>query len=341
MRIGLTYDLRDDYLALGYSHGETAEFDAVETIDSIESALKVLGYETDRIGNIWRLTQRLADGDRWDLVFNIAEGLYGIAREAQVPALLDAYQIPYVFSDPFVLSLTLHKGMAKRVFRDMGIPTADFVEIRSLEELNNVSLPFPLFAKPIAEGTGKGISQESRITCRSQLETVCGALLTQYNQPVLLETYLPGREFTVGITGTGDNAKSVGVIEIVLGTNAEKFAYSFENKENWKGRVTYRPVNDAEAKRAEKTALDAWTGIHCRDGGRVDLRSDENGVPNVIEINPLAGIRPEYSDLPIICDFYGIAYNQLIKQIVDSALERVLTKAAFVHVSTKDSRHCA
>ncbi|MBN2527191.1 MAG: D-alanine--D-alanine ligase [Deltaproteobacteria bacterium] len=341
MRVGITYDLRDDYLALGYSHDETAEFDAIETIDSIDSALQAFGYETDRIGNIWNLAQRLVGGHRWDLVFNIAEGLYGISREGQVPALLDAYQIPYVFSDPFVLSLTLHKGMAKHVFRDLGIPTADFIEINSLKDLEKVAMPFPLFAKPLAEGTGKGVSQASRITSPKELKSVCADLLNIYKQPVLLETYLPGREFTVGITGTGENAKSVGVIEIVLGDNAEKFAYSFENKENWKGKVTYQPVDDPEAQLATQTALDAWRGLNCRDGGRVDIRSDENGVPNVIEINPLAGIRPNYSDLPIICDFHGITYHQLIQQIVDSALTRVKRPEADKDVYAKDSCHCA
>ncbi|MBN2714282.1 MAG: ATP-grasp domain-containing protein [Deltaproteobacteria bacterium] len=325
MLVGITYDLRADYLELGYSEGETAEFDHIETINSIDSTLQALGYQTDRIGNIWNLTRRLANGDRWDLVFNIAEGLCGVSREAQVPALLEAYSIPYVFSNPLVLALSLHKGMAKRIFRDLGIPTADFAEIHTITDIEKVKLPYPLFAKPIAEGTGKGISSMSRISNKAELQTVCADLLQMYNQPVLLETYLPGREFTVGITGTGEKAKSVGVIEIILGDKAEQFAYSFENKENWKGRVTYTPVSDPEAQRAVQTALDAWVGLECRDGGRVDVRSDANGIPNIIEINPLAGIRPNYSDLPIICDFFNIPYQELIRRIVDSALERVPT----------------
>jgi D-alanine-D-alanine ligase len=133
MRVGITYDLRDDYLAMGLSDEETAEFDRIDTIEAIESALQGLGFETDRIGNIRRLTSRLASGDRWDMVFNIAEGVQGFGREAQVPALLDAYEIPYTFSDALVLALTLHKGMTKRVIRDMGIPTPDFAVIEAAD----------------------------------------------------------------------------------------------------------------------------------------------------------------------------------------------------------------
>ncbi|MBE0557918.1 MAG: D-alanine--D-alanine ligase, partial [Proteobacteria bacterium] len=131
MKIGMTYDLRDDYLAEGYGEEETAEFDHPKTIAAIEEALNDLDYETDRIGHIRALAMRLVAGERWDLVFNIAEGLRGFGREAQVPALLDAYDIPYTFSDPLLLTLTLHKGMTKRVIRDLRIPTPAFAVIES------------------------------------------------------------------------------------------------------------------------------------------------------------------------------------------------------------------
>jgi D-alanine-D-alanine ligase len=158
LKIGITYDLREDYLIEGYSEEETAEFDRAETIEAIDQTLKELGYRTDRIGHLKSLTRRLAAGDRWDLVFNIAEGLRGFGREAQIPALLDAYDIPYTFSDPLVLALTLHKGMTKHVIRDMGIPTPDFSIIEKEDQITGICLSYPLFAKPVAEGTGKGIT---------------------------------------------------------------------------------------------------------------------------------------------------------------------------------------
>ena len=160
MIVGLTYDLRDDYLKEGYSEEETAEFDAEVTIDAIDSTLQSLGFQTQRIGNIKSLVKALHGDQKWDLVFNICEGMYGIGREAQVPAILDAYKIPYVFSDPLVLALTLHKGHTKRVVRDFGIPTADFEVVNTLSDVEKVNLPYPLFVKPVAEGTGKGIDSK-------------------------------------------------------------------------------------------------------------------------------------------------------------------------------------
>src|SRR5690554_3697607 len=121
MKIGLTYDLKDDYLKMGLSDEEAAEFDAIETIAGIDEALHSLGYQVERIGNIFALDRQLAAGKRWDLVFNICEGLHGPGREAHVPCLLDAYQIPYTFSDPLVLSLALNKELTKRVIRTLGL----------------------------------------------------------------------------------------------------------------------------------------------------------------------------------------------------------------------------
>ena len=164
LRVGLTYDLRDAWLSAGYSELETAEFDRADTIEAIAGALATLGYSVDRIGHLQDLAARLVAGDRWDLVFNICEGMHGWGREAQVPALLDAYQVPYVFSDPLVCALTLHKGMTKDVVRAAGVATPDFAVVQDLAGARNVKLPFPLFAKPVAEGTGKGVLPTSRVT---------------------------------------------------------------------------------------------------------------------------------------------------------------------------------
>ncbi len=322
MKIGITYDLRDDYLAAGYSPEETAEFDHADTIEAIEQALRSLGYQTDRIGGIKSLTKRLTTGNRWDLVFNIAEGFQGFGREAQVPALLDAYNIPYTLSDPLVLSLALHKGMTKHVLRSLGIPTADFALVEMEDDITGVELPFPLFAKPVAEGTGKGITTASKITTRYELNNVCRKLLTKYRQPVLIETFLPGREFTVGIAGTGKDAIAIGTMEVNLKDRAAGDVYSYFNKENYEELVEYHLVNDDTAEEAKEDALAAWRGLGCRDAGRVDLRADVLGRPNIMEVNPLAGLHPRHSDLSILCRLNGIAYEELIGMIIRSALQR-------------------
>lgn len=322
MKIGLTYDLRQDYLQQGYSEEEAAEFDKPETIDAIEAALKELGFATERIGNIKDLVAKLAAGDRWDLVFNIAEGLHGLAREAQVPALLDAYEVPYTFSDPMVLAVTLHKGMTKHIIRDLGIATADFFVVESEADIDRVKLDFPVFAKPVAEGTGKGISAASKIASKKQLAVACRSLLARHRQPVLVETFLPGREFTVGITGHGSEAEVVAVLEVLLKAGAETDAYTYTNKENYEQLVEYRLVHGEAANQAMAVALAAWRGLGCRDAGRIDLRADARGVPHFMEVNPLAGLNPEHSDLPILCRLAGVSFQWLIEKIVRSALNR-------------------
>jgi D-alanine-D-alanine ligase len=323
LKIGITYDLREDYLIEGYSEEETAEFDRAETIEAIDQTLKELGYRTDRIGHLKSLTRRLAAGDRWDLVFNIAEGLRGFGREAQIPALLDAYDIPYTFSDPLVLALTLHKGMTKHVIRDMGIPTPDFAIIEKEDQITGICLSYPLFAKPVAEGTGKGITAASKINTEKELVDVCRMLLTVFKQPVLVESFLPGREFTVGIIGTGKDAIATDTMEVFLKAQAEPDVYSYINKENCEELVEYRLVYDEEAQQVRETALSAWRGLGCRDAGRMDLRSDRSGRPNFMEVNPLAGLHPQHSDLPIIFSLMGKTFHQLIDMIMHSALKRV------------------
>ncbi len=323
MRIGITYDLREDYIALGLGDEETAEFDRPDTIEAIESALQDLGFETDRIGNIKSLATRLVAGDRWDMVFNIAEGLRGFGREAQVPALLDAYNIPYTFSDALVLALTLHKGMTKRVIRDLGIPTPDFSLVETVTDCDEVRLPFPVFAKPVAEGTGKGINTASKIRTKQELSSVCERLLNDFNQPVLVEAFMPGREFTVGIVGTGKAARAIGCIEVLLRKEAEPEAYSYWNKKKYEELVEYLLVEDEMADRAIEVAMAAWRGLGCRDGGRVDLRADGKGVPQFLEVNPLAGLHPVVSDLPILCTLKGMAYRDLISMIIESTLARI------------------
>jgi len=315
--------LRSEYLKQGYSEEETAEFDKEETVEAIESTLNQIGYETERIGNVKQLATELVMGKRWDIVFNICEGMYGIGREAQVPALLDAYNIPYTFSGPLVLALTLHKAMTKSVVRDAGVPTPAYHVVHKPEDINKVKLPFPLFAKPLAEGTGKGIDSNSVIQDQKQLEQRCLYLLNQFKQPVLVETYLSGREFTVGIVGTGEEARSVGVMEIILNEKAEKNVYSYVNKEECEELVEYVLVKGPVAEACEKVSLDAWRALGCEDAGRVDVRHDGAGIPNFIEVNPLAGIHPEHSDLPILSTKNGISYPELMKMIMDSAVKKV------------------
>lgn len=323
MHVALTYDLKDDYIAQGYTEDECAELDSMVTVDALASVAESMGHRTTKVGHVKALAARLVAGERWDLVINIAEGMHGVGRESQVPALLDAYRIPYTFSDPLVCALTLHKAMCKRVVRDMGINTAGFALVEGEGDAERVDLVYPLFAKPVAEGSSKGVTGRSRISSPAELREVCATLLRQYDQPVLVEEYLPGREFTVGIVGTGARARSLGCMEVLLSPLAEQGVYSYANKDQWEGRVSYRLADDDEARASVELALAAYRGLGCRDVSRVDVRTDRHGKPAFIEINPLPGLNPERSDLPFLCRYAGIPYEQLIRWILESACERL------------------
>jgi D-alanine-D-alanine ligase len=324
VRIGLTYDLRAEYLAAGYAEEDTAEFDRPDTIDAIERCLRAQGHETVRIGRLAALVKRLAVGERWDFVFNIAEGLHGFGREAVIPALLEAYGIPCSFSDPMVLGLALHKAMCKRAVRDLGVPTPDFAVIETEGDALRVDLPLPLFAKPVAEGTSKGCNPASKITRRGDLWPTCRRLIEQFRQPALVEAFLPGREVTIGLVGTGEDAAAIGTLEVVLlpGAGAEPEVYSYKNKENCEVLVKYQLADTALSAAAETLALQVWRGLGCRDAGRVDLRADSTGHLNFIEVNPLPGMNPLHSDLPILCSLKGVSFDQLMSRIMASALKR-------------------
>lgn len=323
MNIGFTYDLKSDYIAMGFSEQEAAEFDAPETIEGIVTALHQLGHTVDPIGNVQSLLNRLSKGDRWDIVFNICEGLYGVGREAQVPAILDVFQIPYVFSDVMVLSMTLHKGMTKHIIRDLGIPTAPFFVVHNMQEAEQMYLPFPLFVKPVAEGTGKGIGPRSKVNNQQELNDICQSLLQEFNQPVIVETFLPGREITVGVTGNGDESNVIGMMEVLFGEKEHTGIYSYDNKAHYEEFISYIPVEGDLYDMCRQVALNSWRGLGCRDGGRVDLRLDEKGVPNFMEVNPLPGLNPIHSDLPILAGMAGISFQELIQMILDAAIKRI------------------
>jgi D-alanine-D-alanine ligase len=322
MRVALVYDLRDDYRALGFSEEEVAEFDSVETIEALAGALEALGCEPVRVGRGQALAARLAAGERYDIVFSIAEGVRGRSREAQVPALCELFDQPYLFSDPLTAAAALDKAVAKRLVRDAGVPTPRFaVAERSAGEVAEWN-DFPAFVKPLAEGTGKGCEAGSLVHSQAELQAAVARVIARYRQPALIEQYLPGREFTVGIVGNGEEARVLNVCEILLKPNAEANVYSLHNKELCEELVTYAPASDAEARLAGARALAAYRALQCRDAARIDFRSDANCEPCFLEANPLAGLHPSHSDLPILATQNGIDFVTLIGLILDAALAR-------------------
>lgn len=324
MHIGLVYDLRDDYLAEGFGEEAVAEFDFAETVAALADAVAALGHTPERIGHGRALAARLAAGDRWDLVYNVAEGVAGRAREAQVPGLLELYDIPYTGSDPLTCAATLDKAVAKRLVRDAGVATPAFAVVRQARDCHDLSLTYPLFAKPIAEGTGKGIMAASRITSAAALRRVCRQLLETYRQPVLVEEYLAGREFTVGIVGTDAAARVIGMIEVIFLQPDAPAVYSYSVKEQWEEHVRYEiPRSDDVSAAVARLALASYRALECRDVGRVDIRLDARGAPHFMEVNPLPGMHPSHSDLPIIARMHGISFVELVDAVIASARKRI------------------
>lgn len=326
MKVGFTFDFKDDYLDMGFTSEESAEFDKKETIDGIAEVLTKLGYEVDKIGHIYNLTKKLSEGKRWDLVFNIAEGFYGFGRESQIPALLDAYKIHYTASEPLILALTLHKEMTKHIVRNFGFKTADFYLVEKEEDTEKVNIQFPLFVKPVAEGTGKGVNGKSVVYTKDELKEKCNEIIFKFNQGALVEEFLTGREFTVGIIGTENEAKVIAIMEIIVKKDTHEQIYSYDNKENYETIMEYKYNDEIEdrdlVEKCKRLALGVHKTLKCKDVSRVDIKVDKNGEPNFLEINPLPGLNPLHSDLCLMAYHSGLSYFDLIKSIVDSSLKR-------------------
>jgi len=327
MKVGLTYDLRDKHPPYVNAPPDYyAEFDSEENIRHLETAIEGLGHQVCRIGNVYKLVRFIVEGKSVDIVFNMAEGLWGRAREAQVPAILEAFRVPYTGSEPLTLALCLDKAMAKRIWQSAGLPTPDFCVVADIAELDQAreDLPsFPLFVKPVHEGASKGIGIEAIVESERELYDRVKWVLTWYEQPVLIEEFLPGREFTVGILGNGRKARVLGIGEIVL-TSLDR-VYGFVQKEGWEARVPNKliPVESTSLRnRLSELALQAYLAVGCRDLGRLEIRLDKNGNPQLLEINPIVGLHPTHSSLPIIAMRAGLSYEELISEILEHAINR-------------------
>ena len=321
-RIGLCFDLKETWRQRGLSEEAVAEFDDRDVIDALAAALRRLGHDVREVGGARELAAALVQGTRFDGVFSICEGLEGRAREAQVPALCDAFGVPQVFSDATAIAVMHDKALAKRIVRDHGLPTAPFAVLHRPDDADGVTLPFPVFAKPVAEGSSKGVTPASRAADRAALARIAGDLIARFRQPVLVETYLPGPEVTVGLTGTGASAEAIGALEIIMTAEADSAFYSYANKEEWEARMTYRLADGALGAEAKAVALACWRALEGRDAGRIDLRADAAGRLMFLEANPLAGLHPVKSDIVITARLAGVDYDGLIARIMASAAAR-------------------
>jgi D-alanine-D-alanine ligase len=330
MRIGITYDLKNDLPVAGDLPDDALEeFDSPETIEAIATVLRQDRHEVVLLGDGEAMVRRVL-ACRPDLVFNIAEG-HGVSRsrEARVPAVLEMLGIPYTGSDPLTLAVTLDKDCARRLVRSHGgivprgqvfPPDTDLQPVRSLPRL-----PYPAIVKPAWEGSSKGIRGKCVVDTPAELADALEARRDQ-RQPLLVEEFIAGEELTVGIVGN-DPPRVVGVLRVVPLQASERFVYSLEVKRDYASQVRYEspPCLPAEHLRAvEEAALLAYRALGCRDVARIDFRL-RDGVPYFLEVNPLPGLNPETSDLVIVARLGGLGYENLIRAIIASALARCPT----------------
>jgi len=325
LRVGVTYNLKKDFSQRENQPIDLLEeFDAEETIDAIREVLESDGHEVIKLGGNAGLIDRLRQTSI-DIVFNIAEGIQGRNREAHIPALLEFLNIPYTGSDPLSLSLTLDKSMAKRVVMSEGIPTPRFKKVRRMEDLTGLDLSYPLFVKLCDEGSSKGVRLDSKVLDEPSLGEKTKWLLENYGSPILVEEFVTGPEFTVGILGN-ENPSVLGVMQIeIRGMAPGEAIYSLEIKREWEERVVYHcppPIDPPLLDRIQEVALRSYCVLDCRDVSRVDVRVGKDGIPYFLEINPLPGLSPVYGDLPIMARRMGWSYAQLVKTIFHHALKR-------------------
>jgi len=308
-----------------------AECDSDETIraiiHSLEERHQVIPVEADRDA-YGRLRET-----KPDLVFNIAERLFGVNRESHIPVLCEMLDLPYTGSDPLTLGICLDKSRAKEILSYHGIPTPAFWTIGMGEPVPSPAA-LPAIVKPLFEGSSKGITDNCVVRTRSELEERAAEVSARYNQPVIIEKFLPGREFTVGLLGNPPGYEILPVVEIdhgLLPAGANPI-YSYEAKWIWdtpeKPLPIFRCPADIDAaleKRIREVVGRACRILRIRDWCRVDIRLDERQEPNILEINPLPGILPnpeENSCLPKAARTAGYSYSGLIHRVVEEAARR-------------------
>lgn len=336
MRIGLAFDLKPAApLPPGAPDDLHEEFDSPVTVRAIGDALRGLGHEVRELGDGRPLVEALLR-DRPDLVFNLAEGT-GISRsrEARVPAVCELLGIPYTGSDPLALAVALDKDMTRRVVESAGIVVpkgftltlpdgpydGDFAEFPPM--LAESGLPLPVIAKPVCEGSSKGIRNRCLVRTAEAFGPVVMQLWQDYQQPVLVEEFVVGDEVTVGIVGN-DPPQVLGSMRVLPRQATEHFVYSLEVKRDYEQLVEYEvparlPLAVTHA--VEGAALQAFAALGCRDVARADFRV-RDGVPVFLEINPLPGLNPESSDLVFLAYRLGLSHADLIRSILDAAMTR-------------------
>jgi D-alanine-D-alanine ligase len=308
-----------------------AEWDSPETIAAVRNALEERHevFPIDAGKDAYAMLQKT----RPDIVFNLAEGTIGPCREGFIPSILEHLKIPYTASDPLTLNTCLDKARTKEILAYYGLATSRFHVIYDRNSSSN-GLVYPLMVKPLHEGSSKGIRDNSLVNNKQEMAERIAWLLDLYNEPAIIEEFLPGREFTVAILGNGNEARVLPIVEIRFdslppGVNP---IYSYEAKWIWDQSSNPLRIFDCPAVLTaelqadiESACLQAYNLLRCRDWCRIDVRLDAAGRPHILELNPLPGILPRPEDnscFPKAARAAGMPYNKLINTVLDIACKR-------------------
>ena len=309
-----------------------AEWDTEETILAVKTALE-LHHDVTLIEANEESYLSLLQA-KPDIVFNIAEGLRGPSREAQIPTILDILGIPYTGSDSLTLGICLDKSRAKEILSYYKILTPPFTVIESLHQLSGLNISLPCIVKPLYEGSSKGIYNASVVRKEEELHRQVKRVIGEYDEPALVEKFLTGREFTVAVLGNGSDIQVLPIIEIRFDSLPDGVnpIYSYEAKWIWDTIENPIDVHECPAKvslrlqkEIEAICLNAYRILRCRDWCRIDIRLDEHERPNVLELNPLPGILPnpdEHSCFPQAARAAGMDYNMLINAVLNAGIKR-------------------
>jgi D-alanine--D-alanine ligase len=318
LRVGLAFNMKRIESEGG--DDREAEYDAPETIQAIAQAIESHGHVTVPLEATPDFPRALMSSNV-DVVFNVAEGMVGRSREGQVPSLCELLGVPYTGSDSATLSICLDKGLTKRLLSDVDTPAFQ-VLVTGREKLR--ALRYPVIVKPNQEGTSKGITKKSVCDDEARVREIARELVERYGQPALVEEYIAGRELTVGLLGER-RPRVLPPMEVVFLTQADRPVYDYECKQHWKHHVTYEcpaSLTRDELRAVERACRTTFMALGCRDVARVDLRLTADGRVYVLEVNPLPGLTPDYSDLCLIANGAKIEYRTLIGEILSGAIKR-------------------
>jgi D-alanine-D-alanine ligase len=323
LEIGFAYDspVDDDSTAGSIS----CEYEDARTIEWMYDCLSRLGRI---IGLPWGedIVARIIDA-RPDVIFNITEATEGRNRESLVPAIAESMGIPCTGTDAIGLGLSLDKYLSKAIASYEDIPTPPFIKIEKLsdiddrqDELNETG--YPLFIKPVTGGSSQGIRRSSKVDSLDSLRREAEWILDHCNDSALVEKFVSGREFCVGLLESG-GLKCLPIAELHLENGDPGTFYSFDLKNTHRKEIICPAEIISELSREmEDYALKIFRALGCRDFARVDFRLGLDGTPYFLEINPLPGLSPYYSIFTIQAEAGGVKPEEIIEILVNNALER-------------------